>query len=94
MYIIDDIAYAGKNEKEIKVISARPIDNYKLWVRFSTGEKRIFDCVKLFDFPAFQKLKDINLFNGVYVDYGIPVWCDGELDYCPQTMYDESEPVE
>ena len=93
MYIIDGIAHAGEKENTIKVISARPLENYKLWLRFSTGETKIFDCTKLFNFPAFQKLKDKDIFNGVYIDYGIPVWCDGEIDYCPSTLYEESTTI-
>ena len=93
MYIIDGIAYAGEAEKSIKVLSARPLENYRLWLRFSTGEVRIFDCTTLFDYPVFQRLKDKETFNGVYVDYGIPVWCDGEIDYCPHTLYENSTPA-
>ena len=90
MYIINDIAYAGEKEKPIKIISLRPLDNYRLWLRFSTGETKIFDCKQLLDSPAFQRLRDITVFNGVYIDYGIPVWCDGEIDYCPHTIYKNS----
>ena len=91
MYVKDGIAYAENQEKSIKVLSVRPLKNYKLWLRFSTGEERVFDCTKLLEFPAFQRLKDIKTFNGVYIDYGIPVWCDGEIDYCPYALYAESE---
>jgi len=93
MYIVDGIAYAGEKEKTIKVISARPLDGYKLWLRFSTGETKIFDCAKLINFPAFKRLKDKDVFNGVYIDYGVPVWCDGEIDYCPHTLYEESKTI-
>jgi len=91
MYVKDGIAFAGEKEKEIKVLSVRPLDNYRLWLRFSTGETGIFDCAKLLEFPAFQILKDKKIFEDVYVDYGIPTWCDGNLDYCPHTLYAESK---
>ena len=93
MYIVDDVAYAGEPEKPIRVASVRPLDDYRLWLRFSNGETRIFDCAKLFEYPIFQKLQDEEIFKGVYVDYGIPMWCDGELDYCPDTLYAESVPT-
>ena len=83
----------GKLFKPIKVVSVRPLDDYKLWLRFSTGETKVFDCTKLFDFPVFQRLKDKDIFNSVYVDYGIPVWCDGEIDYCPHALYEQSVPL-
>ena len=93
MYIVNDIAYAGELEKPISVVSVRPLDDYKLWIRFSNGETRVFDCTKLFEYPVFQRLQDKEVFNSVYVDYGIPMWCDGELDYCPDTLYAESVPA-
>jgi len=93
MYIIDGVAYAGEKEKPIKVISVRPLDDYRLWIRFSTGETKVFDCTKLFEFPVFKRLKNKDVFNNVYVDYGIPVWCDGEIDYCPNTLYENSVAV-
>ena len=43
MYIVDDIAYAGEPEPIIKVSGVRPMENHKLWVRFNTGETKIFD---------------------------------------------------
>ena len=93
MYIVNDIAYAGELEKPLSVVSVRPLEDYKLWIRFSNGETRIFDCTKLFEYPVFQRLQDKEVFKGVYVDYGIPMWCDGELDYCPDTLYAESVPA-
>ena len=90
MYIVDGIAYAGEMEKSISIISVRPLADYKLWIRFSNGEKRIYDCTNLLKYPAFQKLKDKDNFNSVYVDYGIPVWCNGEIDLCPHSIYEES----
>ena len=93
MYIKDGVAYAGEAPKIIRVLSARPLENYRLWLRFSTGEEKIFDCAALFDFPVFQRLKDKEVFYGVYVDCGIPVLCDGEIDYCPNAMYENSIPA-
>ena len=37
MYIIDGIAYAGEKTKPIKVSGVRPLDDFKLWLRFNTG---------------------------------------------------------
>ena len=38
MYIVDGIAYAGERTPVIKISGIRPLDDYKLWIRFSTGE--------------------------------------------------------
>jgi hypothetical protein len=87
VYIVDGIAYAGEKEKPLKVISVRHIEDYKLWLRFSNGEERICDFAPFLEYPVFRPLKDKRIFSGVYVDYGIPVWCDGDIDICPDTLY-------
>ena len=88
MFVIDDIAYAGERDLPITVISVRPLNDYKLLIRFSTGEQKTFDFAPLLDFMAFQPLKDKSMFDGVYVDYGVPVWNDGAIDIAPEHLYE------
>lgn len=90
MYVIDGIAYAGESEPVIKVSGVRPLDDYRLWVRFSTGEAKVFDFKPLLNTPAFAPLADKSVFNGVYIDYGTPVWLDGNIDISPETLYKDS----
>lgn len=87
MYVIDGIAYAGEPAPAVKVCGVRPLPEYRLWVRFNTGAVKIFDFKPLLDTPAFAPLRDLNLFNQVYIDYGIPVWNDGEIDIAPEKLY-------
>ena len=94
MYIKDGIAYAGEPEKPIRISVVRPLDNYKLWVRFNTGEAKIFDLKDLLDFPAFSPLKDKNIFNSVYIDYGTTVWNNGEIDIDPLLLYEKGSPAD
>ena len=91
MYIIDGIAYAGEKLPEIKVAGVRPLDNYKLWLRFNTGEVKVFDFKPLLDEEAFAPLSDKDIFNGVYIDYGVTVWNDGDIDIAPETLYEYGE---
>ena len=70
MYIKNGIAYAGDTEPAIKVSGVRLMDDYLLWLRFSTGEAKIFDFRPLLDTPAFAPLADKDLFKEVYIDYG------------------------
>ncbi len=93
MYIKDGIAYAGEAEKSLKVYGVRPLDGYKLWVRFSTGEAKICDFKELLDSPAFSPLKDKRLFNSVYLDYGVTVWNEGEIDIAPEYLYQNGIPA-
>lgn len=94
MYIIDGIAYAGDPAPALKVSGVRPLDGLTLWVRFNTGEARLFDCGALVNTPAFSPLRDPAVFKGVYIDYGIPVWNDGDIDLSPEFIYENSIPAQ
>ena len=87
MYIKDGIAYAGEQTPAIKVSGVRPLDDFRLWVRFNTGEAKVFDFKPLLDKPAFAPLADKAVFDGVYIDYGVTVWNDGEIDIAPEALY-------
>ncbi len=89
MYIVDGIAYAGEKTPAIKVSGVRPLDNHKLWVRFNTGEVKVFDFTPLLSKPAFAPLADIKTFNEVYIDYGMTVWNNGEIDIAPEFLYEQ-----
>ena len=87
MYIKDGIAYAGEQAPAIKVSGVRPLDDFRLWVRFNTGETKVFDFKPLLDKPAFAPLADKAVFDGVYIDYGVTVWNDGDIDIAPEALY-------
>lgn len=90
MFIKNDIAYAGDSKPAIRISGVRPMKDYQLWVRFSTGEAKVFDFRTLLDAPAFAPLKDEELFKSVYIDYGITVWQDGDIDIDPNYLYENS----
>ena len=92
MYIRNGIAYAGKPDHEIRIKGVRPLDDYKLWIRFTTKEEKIFDFKPLLDAPCYMPLRDKRVFNGVYIDYGLPVWNNGNIDIAPETLYSEGVP--
>ena len=87
MYIEDGIAYAGEKAPMIKVCGVRPMANYKLWLRFNDGTTKVFDFSSLLEKPAFAPLKDNDTFNNVYIDYGVTVWNEGEIDIAPEYLY-------
>lgn len=87
MYISNGIAYAGEPAPVLKVSGVRPLDDFRLWVRFNTGEAKIFDFKPLLEKPAFAPLSDTSIFNGVYIDYGVTVWNDGDIDIAPEALY-------
>jgi hypothetical protein len=88
MYEINGIVYADDPAPLITVKYARPLDDYCLLVRFSTGEEKKIDISNLLDEPVFKLLQDVNLFRSVYVEYGTVVWRDGTIDIAPEYLYD------
>lgn len=92
MYVINDIAYAGEPAELIRVKAVRVLDDLCLMLTFSTGEKRIYDATPLLQYPAFQPLKDREIFNQAYIECGTVVWLDGSIDIAPETLYKDSVP--
>ncbi len=94
MYIRDGIAYAGEPAPVIKVSGVRPLENHRLWVRFNTGEVKIFDFTSLLGQTAFAPLADEEIFRQVYIDYGVTVWLDGNIDIAPEALYAQGKAVD
>jgi len=90
MFVIDGIAYAGEQQKPITVKAVRPLNDYRVLVSFSNGERRVFDFAPLLDMPCYQPLKDKTVFGMVYVDCGTLCWNDGDIDIAPETVYERS----
>ena len=88
MYIKDGIAYAGELKPALKVSGVRPLSDFRLWVRFNTGEAKVYDCKPLLGKAGFAPLNDIAVFNGAYIDYGIAVWFNGDIDISPNELYE------
>ena len=58
MYISNGIAYAGEQEPVIKVCGVRPLPGHRLWLRFTTGEAKVFDFTPLLKDAGFAPLAD------------------------------------
>ena len=93
MYIENGIAYAGEKPAPIKICGVRPMPQNMLWVRFNTGEAKIYDMTPILTQDAFAPLKNFELFKSVYIDYGVPVWKDGEIDIAPEELYQNGVPA-
>ena len=87
MQIVGVIAYAGEPKPALTVCGVRPMEDYMLWVRFNTGEQRIYDFKPLLAKDAFAPLKDIEVFNSVYIDCVVTVWNDGDIAITPEQLY-------
>lgn len=92
MYIKDGICYAGEFQEGIKILEAVPLRGKMMLVKFSTGEKRLFDCAQLTG-EAFKPLEDDAIFNNPVLFHGIITWKDGEIDVAPETVYKKALPM-
>lgn len=90
MYIVDDIAYASEAKDGIKIVELKVIDNLCLLLTFSSGEVKIYDATELLKYPAYQKLKDFSFFKQAYIENGVVMWENGEIDVAPEEMYENS----
>lgn len=69
----------------------KPLSNYRLEVEFIDGTRGYVEMssrVMSDKAGVFGALRDIRLFNQVYLEHGAVSW-PGELDLAPDTMHDE-----
>ena len=93
MYIKDDICYASKLEKDIRVTEVKVLKGMVLLVTFSTGEQRLFDPSVLTG-SAFKPLSDEAIFNNPTIFHGVITWANGTIDIAPEMVYRTSYPYE
>ena len=84
---MEKLLKAKDGAKLLEVCAVKPLDGYKIWVRFNNGEARTVDMSPLLEQPAFVPLKDKNVFDSVYIDYGCTVWLDGDVDIAPEYLF-------
>jgi len=74
-----------------RVVEARPLDGFRLHVRFVDGLEGEVDMSALVRSPTagvFARLADPSLFAQVFVEHGAVMW-PGELDLAPDAMHAE-----
>ncbi|MDR2667135.1 MAG: DUF2442 domain-containing protein [Holosporales bacterium] len=94
MYVENGIAYAEGPAFIRNVVNIRPLKDFRLLLKFNTGEIKTFDFTPLLKSPAFMPLSNVELFNDVYIDYGVPTWDDGSIDISPDFIYQNGTPLE
>jgi hypothetical protein len=73
----------------IPVKSAKPLEGYKLQIKFKNGEEKIFDLSPYLTIGKFAELRDINLFNSATVKFDSISWAN-HLDIDPEFLYAHS----
>ena len=70
-------------------IEVKPMEGYKLYIKFKNGEEKIFDMSKYINQKYYEKLKEYKYFEKVCVMKNTVVWENGE-DISPENLYYES----
>lgn len=88
MFELNGIVYSGE-PAPVRVDSVKPLNDYKLMIGFTNGEKRVFDFEPLLSLTCYQPLRDKAVFDRAYVDCGTVCWNDGDIDIAPETLYEQ-----
>jgi hypothetical protein len=70
-----------------RAVQARPLDEYRLWLRYADGVEGEVDLSDLAGRGVFSAWSDRKVFSAVKVDTsGAIVW-PGDIDLCPDALY-------
>ena len=75
-----------------RATNVEPLENYRLLVTFSNGERRIYDANPLIKGDWFGKLRDPALFRTAHIA-GLSIEWAGGQDICPDELYHASVPA-
>lgn len=94
MYIKEGISYADDARSITGVTEIKALPDYRLLCTFTTGEIKVYDFKPLLDVPIYAPLQDVELFNSVEINYGVPEWTKNglNLDISPDRLLIDGEP--
>jgi len=75
-----------------RISAVSPLDDFQLFLTFTNGEQRVFDAKPLLSLGVFKPLRNREMFEAVKVAYGSVLW-PKDIDYCPDTLYEQSIPL-
>ena len=67
--------------------------DYQLDLQFQNGEFRRFDMRPLLTLKPWNRIASPHLLERAKVEYGSVVWPE-EIDIAPETLYDDSVPIQ
>lgn len=71
-----------------RIIEVKPLQDYRVWLRFSDGVEGTVDLSGLVGKGVFSAWEDVAFFNSVHVDReSHTIAWDGQIDLCPDTLY-------
>lgn len=70
-----------------RAVQARPLDGFRLWLKYDDGIEGIVDLSDLAGRGVIEAWSDGNIFGSVTInESGAIVW-PGEIDLCPDALY-------
>ena len=79
-------------KKNPRVQSVTPCSDYTLTLQFTNGEVKRFDVNPYLTKGFFRELQSMNYFQKVHLFLQTVQWPNGQ-DFCPDTLYLESQPL-
>ncbi|MDR1831725.1 MAG: DUF2442 domain-containing protein [Fusobacteriaceae bacterium] len=76
-----------------KILSASPLDQFRLYLVYENGENRIFDVSPYISGEWFGRLADRQYFKTAHLNGVTVEWADGQ-DIAPHELYELSKLVE
>ena len=75
----------------IAIAEARHLGDFRIWLRFNTGEEGIVDLADVVEkFPAARPLQDPEVFSNFYLDeWPTLAWPCG-FDFSPESLYERA----
>jgi len=73
-----------------RILEAKPLKEYRVWLRFSDGVEGTVDLSRLVGKGVFKAWEDVAFFNSVSIDAETHTlaW-EGGIDLCPDNLYAE-----
>lgn len=84
---------ANINTESTQVVAVKTLNDMKMILTFSNGEKRLFDA-KILTGSAFEPLKNAKIFENCRIVDGVITWLDEEIDCAPEWMYLHSSEID
>ena len=76
-----------RGETVPRLIDVKPLENYRIWVKYSDGIEGVVDLSELVGKGVFAVWKDYREFQKVHIGPGGEIAWSEEIDLCPDTIY-------
>ena len=70
-----------------RVIEVKPLENYRIWVKYSDGVEGVVDLSELVGKGVFAVWKDYREFQKAHIGPGGEIAWSEEIDLCPDAIY-------